>query len=429
MISVATAPSTAPTPDPDKAPKRRSRRVENGAGSVHWDAARKRWVAQGYLDGRGTPRVKRYATTKGDARAALAKARREYADGLAVTDRVTVAQLADYWTTRVVPGKKIAPDTRNTYLTLAARWREVFGTRRADQVTVDQVEQALDRMATGVPRKSPRPGQGKWERRPLAKATLTTARQVLGAIFDQGIRRRLLQFNPARLAELPPSAAPARKRNAMTEDQAKRFLGACAARTTAAAADGGHGHDPMGAMFVLMLATGIGPAEATALPWRHVNLEDPEGPTITIAQGVQREHGRGSIKPGSKNDFRTRTIGLPTWAATRLTEHRAAQRKARMAAADWESPSLVFTTRVGTLLDTANVRRAFADVCRAAELDGFTPYSLRHTFSSLAIEAGANLVVVADALGHADTTMLSRVYRHRLKPAERAHVAALEALG
>ncbi len=42
----------------------------------------------------------------------------------------------------------------------------------------------------------------------------------------------------------------------------------------------------------------------------------------------------------------------------------------------------------------------------------YSLYSLRHAFATLALERGVDSVAVATLLGHADTTMLSRVYSH-----------------
>src|SRR5262249_19700093 len=57
--------------------------------------------------------------------------------------------------------------------------------------------------------------------------------------------------------------------------------------------------------------------------------------------------------------------------------------------------------------------RPMADACRRAKI--MPPASfhvLRHTWASLAIMAGAPLMVVARNLGHADTRMVERHYGH-----------------
>ena len=41
-----------------------------------------------------------------------------------------------------------------------------------------------------------------------------------------------------------------------------------------------------------------------------------------------------------------------------------------------------------------------------------TPYSLRHAMPTEALEHGADVKAVAEVMGHADPTMLLRVYQH-----------------
>ena len=51
-------------------------------------------------------------------------------------------------------------------------------------------------------------------------------------------------------------------------------------------------------------------------------------------------------------------------------------------------PDMVFPSRLGTLLDDANVRHIFKRVLRKAELRHVRFHDLRHTFASLLIQQG-----------------------------------------
>jgi integrase len=50
--------------------------------------------------------------------------------------------------------------------------------------------------------------------------------------------------------------------------------------------------------------------------------------------------------------------------------------------------------------------------CKRAKIDGASFHTLRHTWASLAVMAGAPLMVVAKNLGHVDTRMVERHYGH-----------------
>ena len=87
-----------------------------------------------------------------------------------------------------------------------------------------------------------------------------------------------------------------------------------------------------------------------------------------------------------------RTIALPDLCVRTLVTLQAQQDAERRAAGEqWQETGLVFTTRLGTAMDAANVRRDFR---RALALvpglrpEEWTPRELRHSFVSLLSDAG-----------------------------------------
>ncbi|HEX2143792.1 MAG TPA: tyrosine-type recombinase/integrase, partial [Glycomyces sp.] len=74
-----------------------------------------------------------------------------------------------------------------------------------------------------------------------------------------------------------------------------------------------------------------------------------------------------------------------------------------------------------TRYDTAQQAQVFRDqfraVIRKAEIPGsWTPRELRHSFVSLMSDSGASEELIADLVGHANTTTTRTVYRHQLRP-------------
>jgi len=71
----------------------------------------------------------------------------------------------------------------------------------------------------------------------------------------------------------------------------------------------------------------------------------------------------------TKTENSCRTLQLPTRCVAVLKRHRAKQSELRDRAGErWQDYDLVFSTRVGTELDAANVRRSFRNVVRKAGL-------------------------------------------------------------
>ncbi len=77
----------------------------------------------------------------------------------------------------------------------------------------------------------------------------------------------------------------------------------------------------------------------------------------------------------------------------------------------------MFTTSIGTELDSHNIRRSMRRLTKAAGLgESWTPRELRHTFVSIASEAGVPIEEIAALAGHSTTRTTELVYRKELRP-------------
>lgn len=79
----------------------------------------------------------------------------------------------------------------------------------------------------------------------------------------------------------------------------------------------------------------------------------------------------------------------------------------------------VFCNVYGRRLDDSALRRRFKRARDAAGLRPLRWHDLRHTFGSLLVAGGVDLVSVRDAMGHAQLATTSR-YLHARPAAERA---------
>lgn len=77
---------------------------------------------------------------------------------------------------------------------------------------------------------------------------------------------------------------------------------------------------------------------------------------------------------------------------------------------------LVLTNAFGAFVHPDNFRcRHWTAMCKAADLPkGCTLHSLRHTAATLMLQAGVDVKTCAQRLGHANATMLLKVYAHVL---------------
>lgn len=237
----------------------------------------------------------------------------------------------------------------------------------------------------------------------LSRGTIKNVRTPLALALDDAIRlEQGITVNYARLARIPDSAKKAREGRTLSTEQAGALL---------AVAD----RDPYEIAVVLMLWLGLRPGEATGLPWSAIDLDTG---TIDIVQMAHRDGTGlfcGFTTPKAKSD---RRIALPPEVVAAL--HRQHTRQATWklrAGPQWRSDlDLVASTRLGTAITLANLRRSVAKLATLAEIPGhLTPYDLRHTAASLLVESGMPLEEVSDLLGHRTTKQLIETYRHRSK--------------
>jgi integrase len=181
----------------------------------------------------------------------------------------------------------------------------------------------------------------------------------------------------------------------------------------------------LGNLVRLMLTTGLRPGEALGLCWDSVDLDDG---TLTVRRAVRLQGGKASLVDDLKNHASFRTIGLAAPAIEVLRDQRRAVAEAKLAARTWvvDDPGLVFPTVSGTAWNLANVRHELETICVAADIDPVRPHELRHTAASVLSDQGVPLEHIADLLGHVDVTMVSRTYRHRLRPSVEAAVDVMD---
>src|SRR5262249_51041378 len=152
--------------------------------------------------------------------------------------------------------------------------------------------------------------------------------------------------------------------------------------------------------FVLFLAdTGARLGEATALRWIDVDLESG----VRIARSYSMGRDLGPTKTG-----RARHVEL----SSRLPETLASMRPDL-----YGDEALVFSSAAGTFIDQSNFRdRVFRRAVQKTLGRGrrFTPHGLRHTFASLHLSRGTNLLWVQQQGGWTSPAVLLSTYAHFL---------------
>jgi len=168
-------------------------------------------------------------------------------------------------------------------------------------------------------------------------------------------------------------------------------------------------HEPRFSVLLhFLLATGARKGEALALKWEDIDFERSR---ITIRRSLTQR------RVSTPKSGRARTVLMAPSLASVLFDLLADRRREAMRQGWPEIPGWVFCSEAGTALDERNVLRSWERVRGRAHKVGVRPLRLhaaRHTFATLALQAGKSVRWVADQLGHADPALTLRVYAHSL---------------
>jgi integrase len=268
-----------------------------------------------------------------------------------------------------------------------------LGDRPASRIRAEEIDALLDAVAaTGV---SPR--------------TVNRVRDVVRAVFSFGVRSARFQLpsNPARDTDRRRTREP----GVLVFYTPEEIEALARSLETGAYRDGESMRDKVAefddqrdAEAVRVAAySGLRLGEQMALRWADV---DWAGSVLTISRAVSAGV-EGPTKTGQ-----VRRVPMADQAAAALD--RLSRR------ADFTAPDdYVFCNVYGRRLDDSALRRRYK---RARDQAGLRPlrwHDLRHTFGSLLVAGGVDLVSVRDAMGHSQLSTTSR-YLHARPATERA---------
>jgi integrase len=375
----------------------------HGEGTIYWHEGRQRWavlVPLGY-DARGK-RVRKYAygRTKTEARAKLRKILRDAEDGITtIGDRLTVEDAVRDWLDHGLVKAEESTRTKNRHLA-ETHIVPLLGARRLRELSVAEVDAWLS---------------GR------AKVVSTSTLRIVHSALNRSVKRAMAQDkvkrNVVELATLP-KGREGRQSKSLTLAQAAAMLDAVEGTK-------------MYAYVVVSLLTGARTEELRALLWSDVDLlgrpdlTPPVPPSMAVWRSVR-------ASGDTKTRRSRRTLALPARCVDVLSAHSRLQARMRAEAGEkWNDLGLVFTTRYGTPLDAADVRRDFRaaiDRARGIDADDWTPRELRHSFVSLLSDSGVPIEEISRLVGHRSTLVTEIVYRKQLRPVIQSGATVMDRL-
>jgi integrase len=246
----------------------------------------------------------------------------------------------------------------------------------------------------------------------LSPQAVTNLHRVLHRALEHAVRWNLVSRNICDRVD-PPRVAR-HEIQPLHVEQARAFL---------AAVQG----DPLEALYVLALTTGMRQGEPLGLKWSDVDLE---AATLQVRRSLQRVRGQQFVEVEPKSARSRRGIDLSLLAVSALSRHRARQLEARTAAGQgWADLDLVFCNGVGRPLEAGNMkRRSFWPILERAGLPRIRFHDLRQSAASLLLALGEHPKIVQELLGHSQIGLTMDTYSHLAPRLQRAAIDRLDTL-
>ncbi|MHB8927112.1 MAG: site-specific integrase [Bacillota bacterium] len=355
-------------------------------------------TVSGGRDAQTGKRLRKYIQVQGsykDAQRALAEALHQVNSGIPLAlpgkGRVTVREHFTAWLEGYAR-MSTRPTTFESYrITVEKHIIPVLGSIRLDKLDPRHLQKLYaDKLVAG--RADGRSGG-------LSARSVRYIHSLLREGLEQAREWGLVGRNVADLVNPPKQAK--KEMQTLTREQVQAFL---AANRT----------DRLYALWRLALGTGLRRGELLGLRWADINLMESY---LTVRQQIVCIKGLPTVQePKTKKS--TRVVPLSEDIVEALRQHRLGQTEERLVATKYSGRDLVFAGSSGEVLDPRAVSRLFERRLKKAGLPPIRFHDIRHTFATIALEAGVPLKVVSEMLGHEKISTTGDVYQHVLRHVE-----------
>lgn len=386
------------------AEKRKDNRGRNLKTGEYYDAKNRRYVFRKMIDG------ERVTISAAD----LVELRKQENDLLCRMDRgnklntrnarMTLNAYFDFWLeTFAKSGRKATTCTNyksyyNTYI------KNTIGKKQIAKITKADCQRIINEMVQNGKKHS----------------TMSNLKSCLNIVFECALDDDIIVKNPAKNLQVPQTEKT--KRNAIEQRQINLFMGYVKNSERYAFSY---------LAFIVLFNLGMRIGEMAALTWDDVDFKED---TITINKTVNRyrkaDYGFTMAVASPKSKTSIRNVAMNSVVRKTLLKM-----KMQSAPSETELPyvddsgnvrgqirGFLFVNTAGSVWSEPGFRELIKRIVeqhnREAEknhtekIENFCPHMVRHTYTSLAYSAGADVKIVSQNLGHASTSVTMDVYAH-----------------
>lgn len=244
---------------------------------------------------------------------------------------------------------------------------------------------------------------------------------ILKMCFDDAIMCRHISLNPTRNLKLPSMRR--KELNIMTKEEQLVFEGFMKKYR-------------MGTAYIVLDNTGLRAGELSGLTWKDVDFENK---ALYVRRGMQKittyDDDFNKVKRERKvTDVKTensyRVVPMLDKVVRILQEYKkkvqAEQEELAELGEGFKDDDFIFKTKYNHPITSEYLRKTCQGICKSNNFRKVGIHELRHTFATRSIEAGIDLRVLQEILGHASYSTTADIYVHILGQVKLSQMNRLE---
>lgn len=244
---------------------------------------------------------------------------------------------------------------------------------------------------------------------------------ILKICFDDAIMCRHISLNPTRNLKLPSMRR--KELNIMTKEEQLVFEGFMKKYR-------------MGTAYIVLVNTGLRAGELSGLTWKDVDFENK---ALYVRRGMQKittyDDDFNKVKRERKvTDVKTensyRVVPMLDKVVRILQEYKekvqAEQEELAELGEGFKEDDFIFKTKYNHPITSEYLRKTCQGICKSNNFRKVGIHELRHTFATRSIEAGIDLRVLQEILGHASYSTTADIYVHILGQVKLSQMNRLE---
>lgn len=245
----------------------------------------------------------------------------------------------------------------------------------------------------------------------LSNKTIRHHHMLISAVLNKAVEWEVIKENKARLIK-PPKVE--KKEIKFLEEKEIEILILELARAPVQQAT----------MIRLFLLTGMRRGELCGLEWRDIDFDKK---VLSIRRASQYLPDKGIYAKDPKTNSSKRSMPISSTTVELLRNFKAWQDHLKeQYGADWNETDRLFTALNGTPIHPDTVTGWFHDFVKRTGLPEVTVHGLRHTFITLLISKGVDVVTVSNLVGHSMPSTTINMYAHAISERK---ASAVEAIG